>query len=786
MTRRVRWIARVGVVGVLAAAFFSLPVVRPGGPTSRILVDREGRLLAARVAADEQWRMPPGVDLPERYVQALLTFEDRRFFRHPGIDPIAVVRAVAANVRKGRVVSGASTITMQVIRMGRSPTARTIWQKAWEALLAVRLEAALSKREILATYAAHAPFGGNVVGLEAAVWRYLGRPSKTLTWAEAAFLAVLPNSPSLMHPGRRRSQLKAKRDRLLFQLRKAKIINDIDYTLAMAEPLPRRPQAMPQHALHWLARQSATSSDAWTPTTLDRTVQARAEDEVRHALEALKGDGIHNASAVVMHVPSGETLAYVGNGVGLQAVEHAPFVDVARAPRSTGSILKPFLYAYALDAGELNPAERMVDAPIRVGTFFPENFDGSFRGVVRADTALARSLNVPAVLLLKRVGVARFLGFLRSSGLSTLGRSARHYGLSLALGGAEATLWELTSLYAGLSWRAAGNSGPWPGPRSGLGPTPSIQPKLSVGAAYLTLSALQEVTRPGLRRRWRRLAGNQSIYWKTGTSFGFRDAWAIGVTGSYAVGVWVGNADGEGRPGLVGLRAAAPLMFALFDQLPRSPPLTEPSDALVAIEVCKHSGHRPGPHCGDRSIVTIPKDSTYATVCPFCRSFSTDARGQRRVHADCHPFEEIRSRRQFVLPAQLERHYRQHDAGYRSLPVWKEGCAPSGGTVASMSCIFPPPDAQFYVPRQLDGRRGRLVFEAAHRDPEAEVHWHLDDRFLTTTQEQHQVEVNPQPGEHRLTLVDYKGERIQRRFVVLPRAEDSAVPAAGAGLSRGP
>ena len=335
----------------------------------------------------------------------------------------------------------------------------------------------------------------------------------------------------------------------------------------------------------------------------------------------------------------------------------------------------------------------------------------------------------------------------------------------MILGGAEASLEELTALYAAMMFRALGHRAAWPGPRSGVFADRQVDPDVSVGAAYLTFDALEAVKRPGQRRLWRRLANPRPVYWKTGTSFGFRDAWAIGVTPTYAVGVWVGNADGEGRPGLTGLRAAAPVMFGIFDGLPKGPILAPPLLALQTIEVCRHSGRRSGPHCSARQRVLIPKDSTYDAVCSFCQTITCDADCSSRVHADCYPFERIRTERRFVLPVALERYYRQVDAHYRSLPPTRPGC--ETGEERAMNVIFPPPDGEFYVPRGLDGQQGRLVFEAAHRHHEAHIHWHLDDRFVATTRDHHQLEIDPGPGDHVLTLVDHRGARVRRRFRVL-------------------
>lgn len=757
-----------GLCAALAGGFLAaLPVVQPTGPRSAMLTDREGLLLAARVADDGQWRLPPMESLPDRYIQCVLAFEDRRFFQHPGVDPLAVLRAVAQNLRAGRVVSGASTLTMQVVRLSRDSPPRTWSEKIYEAMLALRLDWARSKSDILSMYAHHAPFGGNVVGLPAAAFRYFGRRPEQMTWAEAALLAVLPNSPGLLHPGRGRHALKKKRNRLLARLHQNGVLSSVDRDLAFAEPLPGPPRPMPQSGLHLLSRRQETAP--WRPTTLVHRLQMEAERILRRGVG--RSIGVHNGGAVILEVTTGSVLAYVGNSAPLSQVEHHPYVDVVRAPRSTGSILKPFLYALALDAGEVNPAHRLVDAPLRLGTFRPENFDGGHSGLVRADLALARSLNVPAVLLLRDVGVSRFLAFLQRSGLTTLERSAQDYGLSLVLGGAEANLWELTALYSSLSFRAQ-RAGPLPvaaaEPTFGV---PATRAEVSQGAAYLTLTALRQVTRPE-ERRW---SGGRSMYWKTGTSYGFRDAWAIGVTKDHAVGVWVGNADGEGRPGLTGLTAAAPILFDLFDLLPDPEPIARPGPALEPLSICAHSGHRPGPDCAQTTRTWMPVGHRYGHTCPFCQSVSTTEDGSQRVHVGCHPWTRIRSTPRFVVPAHIARHAGSPSAA-SPLPPWAPGCEPSESRGEEMSCVFPPENGSFFVPRELSSEKSRLVLEAAHLDPEAVIHWHLDDQYLASTDHIHQVEVAPPPGWHRLTLVDHRGARVERRFHIISDPKEAYAP----------
>jgi penicillin-binding protein 1C len=400
----------------LLAAFWALPVPRFPGTWSPVLLARDGELLDAKLAADGQWRFFPDKHPPPKFEAALLVQEDRRFHLHPGVDPAALARAAWLNARRGRVVSGGSTITMQVVRLSRRNPPRTLGEKALEALLALRLEAAASKAEILALYAAHAPFGENVVGLEAASWRAFGRPPARLSWAESCLLAVLPNSPALVHHRRNRAALKAKRDRLLRALREAGRLDDVELRLALAEPLPERPRAFPHLAPHLLETLAARGR-AGPPrfeTTLDAPLQRAAQEIVSRRSAELRARGVANAAAVVLDVADGSPLAYVGNS-RVDDYESAGFaVDVVRRPRSTGSLLKPFLFAAMLQAGELLPETLVADVPTRYDGFAPENNDRRYRGAVRAREALARSLNVPAVRLLREHGVARFHGELRA------------------------------------------------------------------------------------------------------------------------------------------------------------------------------------------------------------------------------------------------------------------------------------------------------------------------------------------------------------------------------------
>ncbi|HOX47642.1 MAG TPA: penicillin-binding protein 1C [Spirochaetales bacterium] len=765
------------------AALFLWGPPRPLAPgsLSTALFDREGGLLGASVSAEGYWQFPPGVRLPDKFVRALLAYEDRRFLSHPGFDARSILRAALQNARAGRVVSGGSTLSMQAARITLPPGERRMGRKLAELALALRYELLLGKRGILELYAARAPFGGNVVGLEAASFRYFGRPPEGLSWAEAAALAVLPNAPSAAHPGKNRGLLLEKRNRLLRLLAARGELEEEDLGLALAEPLPPEPFAIPSLAPHLLDRARAEAAAAGlagarVESTIDPGVQERAAALVERRAARLAASGVHGAACVVARVDTGEVLAYVGNA-GLGADEdRGQRVDVVRSPRSSGSLLKPFLYAAALDSGEITPKALLADIPTRVGSYGPENNTGSYSGAVPAEEALARSLNVPFVRLLRSFGVERFRRLLLGTGMTTLTRPAEDYGLTLILGGAEITLWEAAGRYAALARTARGLEAPGGGQYFDLAYTREAASRraarpdpFSPGAAWLTLEALLEVGRPEDEASWREFASARKVAWKTGTSFGFRDAWAVGLTSEYVVAVWAGNASGEGRPELRGSTAAAPLLFDLVAALPRSPWIPRPSSALEYATLCADSGLPAGPDCARTERVLLPAGAAAKadSACPYCRLVQLSADGAYRVTAEGERLDLIRTERRFVLPPAMEWYYRRAHLDYRPLPPWKPGTpAPAGGG-GGLALLEPGEGASLYVPIELSGRPGAAVFSAVHRDSRALVFWHLDGEYLGSTRGTHRMEARPGPGWHLLSLVDEEGREAERRFEVL-------------------
>lgn len=775
----------VVLVALSVGYYFSLPRVLFDDPFATLLNADNGELLSARIADDGQWRFPLSTAIPDKYEKALIAFEDKNFYSHPGVDVLAMGRALKQNISSGRVVSGGSTISMQVIRLHRKGKSRSVLEKLVEMVLATRLELRYTKEEILNLYASHAPFGGNTVGLEAAAWRYFGREPERLSWAEAALLAVLPNQPSLLFPGRNNSQLKAKRDRLLDKLHAQAFFDDTSLLLAKDEPLPEGPQALPMSASHLLNQGVKRGyGEQKIQSTLDYHLQKRVNRIVQAHHELLRTDGIHNAAALVIDVKKGTVKAYNGNAPG-SGFEHAEQVDIVQAPRSTGSLLKPMLYASAMDDGLILPKSLIPDVPMFFGSFAPKNYSNTFDGAVPANVALSRSLNIPAVYLLKQYGYPRFHEKLQSLGMNTLSQPADHYGLSLILGGAEGTLWDMANIYAGMARTLndfyATSSKPY---QTNLYKPASfvktnsvletdrksqlvkVNKKLSAAAIWFAFEAMQELYRPDEESAWKLYSSSQKIAWKTGTSFGYRDGWAIGVTREHVVAVWVGNADGEGRPGLTGIRAAAPIMFDIFDLLPATGWFMPPTSEMARAAVDRESGYLASPFSLEVDTVMIPKTGLRTLSSPFHQRVHLDQSGSYRVNSNCASVSNMVSKNWFVLPPKQAYYYKKIHPTYQELPPMRADCF---NEMAVMDMIYPEPGASLYLPVELNGEKGEVVFEVAHRDNLSQLHWHLDDVYLGSTHGRHQLNLQPTAGSHILTVMDNDGNQIRRKFTILTR-----------------
>lgn len=766
ITRKVIFI----LITILVIAYiFCLPRQLFHVPYSTVVTDRNGELLGARIASDGQWRFPPRNTTPEKIKQCLITFEDRHFYHHWGVNPVSTGRAAYQNLKNKRIVSGGSTLTMQTIRLARNKS-RTFGEKFIEMILATRLEFRASKEKILSMYVSHAPFGGNVVGLDAAAWRYFGHSAEELSWAEAAMLAVLPNAPAMIHLSQSRQSLLNKRNRLLKQLYGRKIIDSSTYELAISEPLPDEPHPLPQIAPHLVSRFYQERNGKYSVSTIDRGIQTQIENAAERWSNEFNRSDIRNLAILVIDIQTNQVVAYCGN-VNFKRKQSGNQVDVIQAPRSTGSILKPFLYYAMLQEGSLLPHTLLPDIPININGFTPQNFSLQFEGAVPASEALARSLNIPAVTMLQKYGAPKFHTFLRQIGLKTINRPASHYGLSLILGGAEATLWDVTNTYAymgrsllqlpqtecSLLLSDSENSEAVTSAKT----TDIFQP----GAVWQTFNALTEVNRPE-EIDWKSIPSMHPIAWKTGTSHGFRDAWAVGVTPHYAIGVWVGNATGEGKPGLVGARTAGPVLFDIFSLLPPTQWFKRPGNVFVKTEVCRKSGHLKGRFCEETDTLLILPAGLKTEACPYHHLITLSADETHRIYENCANLEPTIQKSWFTLPPVWEWYYRQHHPEYSPLPPFKPGCGEDA--LQPMQFIYPPMNARIVLPKQMDGSPGYMTAELAHGNPATTIFWHLDNTYLTQTQDFHKISLQPTPGKHSLTAVDSAGNTVTTTFYINP------------------
>jgi penicillin-binding protein 1C len=538
---------------------------------SRLVVDREGRLLRPFTTAEGVWRLPVDVaDVDQRFLTMLKAYEDKRFERHPGIDPLAMLRAGGQMLAAGRIVSGGSTLTMQVARLLEPREGRSLTAKLRQTLRAIELERRLSKREILRLYLTLAPYGGNIEGVRAASLGYFGKEPRRLSLGEAALLVALPQAPEARRPDRDAAMARVARDRVLERLQAAGIIPAEDVERAKAEPVPTARRPVPMLAAHLTDRLAhADATSRILRTTLDQRLQIALEALIRERVSAL-GPRL-SAALLVIDNASGEIRAHVASAGYLDAARQGA-VDMTMALRSPGSALKPFVYALAFEQGLAHPETLIEDRPLRYGAYAPENFDLGHQGTITMRRALQQSLNVPVVELLTDVRPAQFLGRLGAAGASIVVPRETAPGLAVGLGGVGVTLTDLAMLYAGLA-RGGDAIALTATPRTEV---PSHRRLVDAVAAWYVADILRGAPPPDGATTGR-------FAFKTGTSYGYRDAWAVGFDRNWTIAVWVGRPDNAPVAGLVGRLAAAPILFDAVARLNRAPdPPPRPSGALIA------------------------------------------------------------------------------------------------------------------------------------------------------------------------------------------------------------
>lgn len=753
----------------LAVALVPLPDDKLNPAQAHRFYGADQQLLAVHIASDDFYRMHVPVEkISPLFIRALLAHEDQYFYQHPGINPLAIARAMSANIGAGRVVSGGSTITMQLARMlDRQP--RTLWAKGIEALRALKLEWTFSKNEILAHYLAIAPYGGNIEGIEAAAYAYFAKSARHLSIAEVALLIAIPQSPNRFRPDRHPQAAAAARNRVLEKMRRAELINQQQLQRALAEAVSvvrQRPENLIPH-LSWRLRSEASDSRQYQHfTSIDKNLQLRARQLLRKHLAAFRAFHIQNGAIVVIDNASREVVASVGAADYFDA--HALGAnDGSKMARSPGSTLKPFLYGLAFDAGEISEQTVLYDMPVTYAGYSPQNYSLDYLGPVTAREALTRSLNVIPIKLSQQLGIGALHGLLQRGGISTLNPDPQHYGLPLVLGGVETRLDELTNLYASLA--DGGRYRPYSiSPSQQSIELPSETRLMSPAAAWLVLDILTDVTRPDFPSSWEFSRDRPTVAWKTGTSYGNRDAWSIGVTPQYTVGVWVGNFDGQSSMGLVGSQAAAPLLFDVLQALDLRNDWFPQPEGIAQRQVCEVCGLLPNAYCPvtikDRYIASA-KGYTTETLCNIPQQIVIDSRNGAQANSDTpQRFRRLDSYN--IYPSRIASFLRARGVPVTDTPAYDINNM-AGQKYFPPEIVKPAANSEF-VRRddKLSPEQQAIRLEGAVTNRIKEVSWYLNGELLMKGPPATPVFITPSVGEHTLRLVDDVGGVDELRFSV--------------------
>jgi len=770
LIRHAQWTVRVTLwlfpAALLAALALHLAFPLPTENLSRLhasfVYDRDGHLLTCFASPDSYWRQPVALsDISPHLIEAILACEDRWFYYHPGVNPVSLIGAAVDNLRAGHVVRGGSTITMQIARM-MEPKERSYSGKVREMFRAVQLELSYSKDELLEMYLNLAPYGGNIDGVRAACTFYFDKPPAELTWSEIAILVALPSSPNRFRPDRHPTACRERRNTILNHLHHQGVLTADQHAAALAEEWPRARQGRPTTALHFSRDIAGRNPDR---STINSTINGRLQYLCERLATAyhteLTERGIHNLSLAVIHNATGDLLAAVGSP-DFKDQRHSGQINGVRSLRSPGSTLKPFVYAAGFDIGLITPSSRLQDIPVNYAGYSPENYDEVYHGVVRADEALIQSFNVPAVNLTAEVGLTDFYNLLTAGGITSFNKQPAEYGLPLVLGCAEVSLLELTNLYATL-----GRQGLYRPVRDLLdAPVDSAYRILSPEASWLTTDILTSLQRPVLPSSWESTTGMPTVAWKTGTSYGRRDAWAVGCTPVYTIGVWAGNFSAEGSPYLVGAEAAAPLMLELFNEITGA---TEKDwfdrpPGIATREVCAVSGLLPGPACRHRVREVYIDGVSSLKGCDVHRVLFVDRATGFRLQPACAPTALVDTQIVVQWPARLST-WMIAQGQARPLPPLHPDC--NSQTAEETPVITSPePDAVFELVSGIPVEYQSILFEASAELTSGRVHWFLDDVWFASCESGGRVFYPPEPGNHRLLCVDETGRSSRTYFSV--------------------
>ncbi|WP_317171206.1 penicillin-binding protein 1C [Spirosoma utsteinense] len=765
-----------GLALLVALGLDSLFPINTAVPYSTVITARDGSILHAFLSRDDKWRMYAELsDITPTLRDAILYKEDKYFYVHPGFNPVSMVRAAGRNLLAGRRTSGASTITMQTVRL-LEPRRRTYLNKLIELGRAIQLELHYSKDEILQLYLNLIPYGGNIEGLKSASLLYFGKPPVLLSLAELTTLTIIPNRPSSLRLGVDNERVMQERNRWLNRFRTAHVYDETILIDALNEPLTAYRHEAPQLAPHLSRRLKAEQpGEPIIRSALSPGIQATAEQLVQNYANRIRVNDIHNAAVLIVDNQTQAVVAYVGSSDFRDPVDGGQ-VDGVRAIRSPGSALKPILYGLAFDAGIITPKTKLNDVPTNFSGYEPDNYDRQFNGPVTASFALANSLNIPAVSLLREMGTSALVSTLQKAGFSTVKRQAKDLGLSMILGGCGVTLEEMTRLYVGLA------NGGLVMPLTLTTPSDPLHPArnggqkravesvkiLSPEAAYLITHTLTQITRPDLPNNFDNSYHLPRIAWKTGTSYGRRDAWSIGYNRRYTIGVWIGNFSGVGVAELSGANTATPLLFQLFNALDyNSPngwfqPPASPTSRLTTRLVCPETGDIPGDSClnpvTDFQIMGVSRHRT----CQHRKVVFTNAARTLAYCPHCRPDSGWVRRSYPNLTPDLVTFYQSRHIPFEPIPPHNPACERVSG-MAGPAITSLNEGSEYFIdaaqPAELE-----LGCQAAN-DVQL-VFWYLNDKLYRRARPDEAVFFRPWPGQLKISCADDRGRHSDLRVTI--------------------
>jgi penicillin-binding protein 1C len=723
---------------------------------STLVTDKKGEILHAFLSTDEKWRM--FVELNEispMLRKAILAKEDKYFNYHFGVNPVSIFRAAFNNITKNRRTSGASTITMQVVRM-LNPDKRTYLNKISEILRAIQLEIFYSKDEILQLYLNLVPYGSNIEGIKSASYLYFQKSPDRLSLAEVTTLAIIPNRPTSLQLGMKNPLIVEERNKWLKRFQQAQVFDSQLINDALHEPLTVFRHDAPKDAPHLSIRlKKQFANNAIIHSSVSKATQIKVEQMVANYVNRTRAMNINNAAVLVINNETMQVEAYIGSA-GFNDKLDGGQVDGVQAIRSPGSALKPLLYATAFDKGMITPKNIINDVPTNFNGFEPENFDRKFNGKVSVEFALANSLNIPAVKVVKDLGKTILIEQLKKADFQTVKKHEKDLGLSIVLGGCGVTLEEMTQLYA-----AFANDGNWQ--KAKMLDDKLTERKvrntsiISTSATYLVTEILAQIKRPDLPNNFDYTYRLPKIAWKTGTSFGRRDAWSIGYNKKYTVGVWVGNFSGEGVPELSGAEIATPLLFQIFNTIDyntSSEWFRQPKE-VVSRQVCAESGDLPSEYCSNKILDYSIKNISHTRKCTHLKKFYLNLSESMSYCMQCLPVEAYKEKLYNNLSPELISFYELKHILYEKIPTHNPNCTRFFKTASNAPIITNPNNGSEYYLSENDTQQMQLACQTAN--DVREVYWYINDRLLQKASANKPVFFTPSLGKLKISCTDDKG-----------------------------